>query len=66
MEWYELKGHPTDAALPPLQAASERDALRSFARETGLKVDFAEDEETGEFLLTNMSTEEAWWVVISG
>jgi hypothetical protein len=23
MEWYELKGHRTDAALPPLQAASE-------------------------------------------
>ena len=42
MQWYELKGHPTDAALPPLQAASEEAALGTFARELNLKLDFAE------------------------
>src|ERR1700722_4289016 len=52
MEWYELKGHPTDAALPPLQAASEEAALGTFARELNLKLDFAEGGETGEYVLT--------------
>ena len=41
MEWYELKGHPTDAGLPPLQAASEEAALGTFARQLNLKLDFA-------------------------
>src|ERR1700722_6497438 len=36
MEWYELKGHPMDAALPPLQVASEEAALGTFARELNL------------------------------
>ena len=66
MEWYELKGHPTDAALPPLQAASEEAALGTFARELNLKLDFAEEGETGEYVLTNTSTWKEWWVVISG
>jgi hypothetical protein len=48
MEWYQLKGHPTDAGLPPLQAASEEAALGTFARQLNLKLDFAEEEETGE------------------
>ena len=66
MQWYELKGHPTDAALPPLQAASEEAALGTFARELNLKLDFAEEGETGEYVLTNTSTWKEWWVVISG
>jgi hypothetical protein len=66
MEWYELKGHPTDAALPPLQAASEKAALGTFARELNLKLEFAEEAETGEYVLTNTSTWKEWWVVISG
>ena len=66
MEWYELKGHPTDAALPPLQAASEEAALGTFAGELNLKLDFAEEGETGEYVLTNTSTWKEWWVVISG
>ena len=63
---YELKGHPTDAALPPLQAASEEAALGTFARELNFKLDFAEEGETGEYVLTNTSTWTEWWVVISG
>ena len=66
MERYELKGDPTDAALPPLQAASEEAALGTFARELNLKLDFAEEGETGEYVLTNTSTWKEWWVVISG
>jgi hypothetical protein len=66
MEWYELNGHPTDAALPPLQAASEEAALGTFARELNLKLDFAEEGETGEYVLTNTSTWKEWWVAISG
>jgi hypothetical protein len=61
--WYELKGHPTDAALAPLQAASEEAALGAFARELNLKLDFAEEGETGEYVLTNTSTWKAWWVI---
>jgi hypothetical protein len=61
MEWYELKGHPMDAALPPLQAASEEAALGTFARELNLKLDFAEEGETGEYVLTNTSTWKEWW-----
>jgi hypothetical protein len=63
---YELKGHPTDAGLPPLQAASEEAALATFARELNLKLDFAEEGETGEYVLTNTSTWKEWWVVVSG
>jgi hypothetical protein len=66
MEWYELKGHPTDAGLPPLQAASEEAVLGTFARQLNLKLDFAEEGETGEYVLTNTSTWKEWWVVISG
>ena len=66
MDWYELKWHPTDAALPPLHAASEEAALGTFAQELNLKLDFAEEGETGEYVLTNTSTWKEWWVVISG
>jgi hypothetical protein len=66
MEWYELRGYPADAALPPLQAASEEAALGTFARELNLKLDFAAEGETGEYVLTNTSTWKEWWVVISG
>jgi hypothetical protein len=65
MEWYELKGDPMDEALPPLQAASEKVALGTFARELNLELDFAEEGETGEYVLTNTSAWTEWWVVIS-
>jgi hypothetical protein len=54
-----------DAALPPLQAASEKVALGTFARELNLELDFAEEGETGEYVLTNTSAWTEWWVVIS-
>ena len=38
----------------------------TFARELNLKLDFAEEGETGEYVLTNTSTWKEWWVVISG
>jgi hypothetical protein len=31
-----------------------------------LKLDFAEEGETGEYVLTNTFTWKEWWVVISG
>jgi hypothetical protein len=35
-------------------------------RELNLKLDFAEEGETGEYVLTNTSTWKEWWVVVSG
>ena len=32
----------------------------------GERLDFAEEGETGEYVLTNTSTWKEWWVVISG
>lgn len=62
--WYKLE-RDTEEVHPRLEAASEKDALRSFAREMHLKLDFAEDNESSDLLLTNTSTGETWWVVTS-
>jgi hypothetical protein len=62
--WYKLQADDLTEEWR-LEAASERDALRSFMRETGLKLGFAEEGETGAFVLTNTSTGETWWVITS-
>jgi hypothetical protein len=59
--WFKLARDSTEE-MGRLEAASEKDALRTLRRETGLELGFAEKDEVGPYVLTNLSTDERWWV----
>jgi hypothetical protein len=61
LDWSTRRAHPIRS--PRREAASEEDVLRSFARERGLKRGSAEKDETGSLVLTNLHTDEQWWVI---